>query len=88
VSAISPRAVAPFVAFGLQLGVRKGMTSAYRARTGHQPPSTDDRDVSLVKVLAWTITMAAMSATVEVVVMRIMGNMADNSESDAITAGD
>jgi len=87
VAAINARTVAPIVAFGATWAVRKAMTSVYKSRTGHQPPQPDDPEVSLGKILVWTVATSVVSAAVEVVIIRVVQNLGDAAADQEITSG-
>ena len=90
-SAFPSQVVAPLAAMGATWAVRKAMSSAYARRTGHLPPQADDMEVSLGKVLLWSVATAAVSVTVEVVIIRVVSRFSDTQvlasfkEQDAIT---
>lgn len=86
-AAVSARTVAPLVALGATWAVRKVMTAAYKSRTGHEPPQSDDPEVALVKILMWTISTSVVSAAVEVIIIRVVENLGDHSADQAITPG-
>ena len=81
---VSARTVAPLVALGATWAVRKVMTSAYKARTGHLPPPTDDPEVALGKILVWTMTTAVVSAAVEVIIIRVVEGFDSGAADRAI----
>jgi hypothetical protein len=62
--------VAPVVAFGATFVARKALSSAYRAATGTDAPSNNDRSVPLGKVIAWAAISGATAAVIEVVAFR------------------
>lgn len=86
-AAVSARTVAPLVALGATWAVRKVMTSAYKSRTGHEPPQSDDPEVTLGKILAWAIATSVVSAAVEVIIIRVVENLGDHTADQAITSG-
>lgn len=63
--------IAPIAAFGATWAARKIMTTVYQKRTGHLPPAADDPEVSLRRVILWSIATAMVSAAIEVVIVRI-----------------
>jgi len=63
------------------------MTSAYKSRTGHQPPGSGDPEVPLGKILVWAIATSVVSAAVEVIIIRVVENIGENSADQAITSG-
>jgi hypothetical protein len=87
VAAISARTVAPLVALGATWAVRKVMTTAYTSRTGHEPPQSDDPEVPLVKILMWAVSTSVVSAAVEVIIIRVVASLDDDSTDYAITSG-
>ena len=62
--------VAPVVAFGATFLARKALSSAYRAVTGSDAPSHNDRTVPVGKVIAWAALSGATAAVIEVVAFR------------------
>ncbi|MBP7972437.1 MAG: DUF4235 domain-containing protein [Candidatus Nanopelagicales bacterium] len=80
---INARTIAPFAAMGVTWAARKGMAAVYTSRTGHPPPTADDREVSITRVLVWAITTAMVSATITVVINRVAAEYAD--DDDAVT---
>ena len=65
------RLVAPLVAIGATLLVRKVLESGYTRVTGHAPPRADNRDVSLGRVLLFATVTAVGVALVNVTVERM-----------------
>jgi hypothetical protein len=63
--------IAPLVAFGATMIVRKVMNSSYRKVTGTQPPGAHDEQVSFARAVMWAAATAATAAVVEVAVYRI-----------------
>ncbi|MGV1035939.1 MAG: DUF4235 domain-containing protein [Candidatus Nanopelagicales bacterium] len=82
-SPINARMIAPFAAMGVTWAARKAMAAVYTSRTGHPPPTADDREVSLAGVLYWAITTAVVTATITVVINRVAAEYA--SDDDAVT---
>jgi hypothetical protein len=81
-SVMSARAMAPFAAMAAQWFVRKGLSSAYKSRTGQLPPQFDDTEASMASVLTWAVTTAVLTATIEVVVTRaVVGRSAHPTAS-------
>jgi hypothetical protein len=70
--------IAPAATMVAAWGVRKALGLGYRATTGKKPPLAQDRDVSLVQVLAWTVVSATAIAVVEVLVVRAVTQLASN----------
>lgn len=70
--------VAPAATMVATWGVRKALGFGYKTATGHKPPNAQDRDVSLVQVLAWTVVTAAAVAVVEVLVIRAVAAIAED----------
>ena len=68
--------IAPLVAFGATLLVRKVLTSGYRMVTGTDAPDTRDPQVKFTRALTWTIITAATAAVVEVEVYRFVNKRA------------
>jgi len=82
-SQVSPavKLIAPAAAMGVAWVVRQGMSKAYEASTGNKPPSRDDRDVSIGRVIVWAVAVAAVAAAIDVVVVRLT-----NSATESIAA--
>ena len=62
--------VAPIVAIGATMIVRKVMNSGYRRVTGTPAPDAHDAGVTLTRALVWAVATAATAAAVEVAVYR------------------
>jgi hypothetical protein len=70
--------IAPLVAFGATLLVRKVLSSGYRMVTGTDAPDTRDPQVKFTRALTWTIITAATAAVVEVEVYRFVNKRAEH----------
>ena len=62
--------IAPIVAYGATMLVRKVLQTGYRQLTGSDAPDTRDPQVKFARALAWTVITASTSAVVEVAVYR------------------
>ena len=62
--------IAPLVAYGATMLVRKGLQTGYRQLTGSEVPDARDPQVRFARALAWTVITASTSAVVEVAVYR------------------
>ena len=62
--------IAPLVAYGATMLVRKVLQTGYRQFTGTDAPDTRDPQVKFTRALAWTVITASTSAVVEVAVYR------------------
>ncbi len=62
--------IAPLVAYGATVLVRKVLQTGYRQITGTDAPDTHDPQVKFARALAWTVITASTSAVVEVAVYR------------------
>jgi hypothetical protein len=62
--------IAPLVAYGATVLVRKVLQTGYRQLTGSDAPDTHDPQVKFARALAWTVITASTSAVVEVAVYR------------------
>ena len=62
--------IAPLVAYGATVVVRKVLQTGYRRLTGSDAPDTHDPQVNFARALAWTVITASTSAVVEVAVYR------------------
>jgi hypothetical protein len=65
------KVIAPIVAIGATLLVRKVLDKSYTAATGRTPPNAGDRDQSLRRVLVWAAATAAAVALVNVAFERL-----------------
>lgn len=68
---INARTFAPFAVLGAEYFARRGLTALYKKRTGHAPPTADDREVPLAQVLAWSLAVALVNASLEVIITRV-----------------
>jgi len=71
--------IAPLVAFGATMLVRKVLSSGYRMVTGTDAPDTRDPQVKFTRALTWTIITAATAAVVEVEVYRFVNKRAEQT---------
>ncbi len=62
--------IAPIVAIGATMIVRKLLNQGYRRATGHAAPDSRDPSTRLASALIWTAVTAATAATAEVAVYR------------------
>ena len=62
--------IAPLVAYGATMLVRKVLQTGYRQLTGDEAPDAKDPQVRFTRALAWTVVTASTSAVVEVAVYR------------------
>lgn len=62
--------IAPLVAIGATMIVRKVLNQGYRRATGHAAPDSRDPSTRLASALLWTAVTAAAAATAEVAVYR------------------
>ena len=62
--------IAPLVAYGATMLVRKVLQTGYRQLTGSEVPDARDPQVRIARALAWTVITASTSAVVEVAVYR------------------
>lgn len=62
--------IAPLVAYGATMLVRKVLQTGYRKLTGDEVPDARDPQVRFARALAWTVVTASTSAVVEVAVYR------------------
>ena len=66
------RASAPLITMGTTWAVRKGMISAYEARTGKPAPVVYSREASLASKVLWAAAMAGIIALIEVAVTQLL----------------
>jgi hypothetical protein len=71
--------IAPIVAFGATMLVRKVLQTGYRLVTGSDAPDTRDPQVKFTRALTWTIITAATAAVVEVEVYRFVNKRGEHS---------
>lgn len=69
--------IAPFAAMGATWGVRKILDSAYRKKTGKEPPHARNPDTSMMQVIAWAAVTAATLAVVQVMIDRFSVTVAE-----------
>ena len=62
--------VAPLVAIGATMVVRKMLNQGYRRVTGHAAPDSRDPTTGLATAIVWTAVSAAAAAVAEVAVYR------------------
>lgn len=62
--------VAPLVAIGATMVVRKLLNQGYRRATGHPAPDSRDPTTGLATAILWTAVSAAAAAVAEVAVYR------------------
>lgn len=63
--------VAPIVAIGATMLVRKALNSGYKRVTGSAAPDPREPGVTLGRALMWAVVTAATAAAVEVAVYRL-----------------
>lgn len=73
--------VAPVVAIGATMIVRKALNAGYRRATGSDAPGPRDPGVSIARVLLWSVVTAAAATAVEVAVYRITNRPAQHHEA-------
>lgn len=61
---------APIIAMGGVWVAQRALTGGYRAATGHRPPSADDLDAPLSRVLVFAAGTAIVAALVNTIVTR------------------
>ncbi|MFM8155011.1 MAG: DUF4235 domain-containing protein [Actinomycetes bacterium] len=71
--------IAPIVAFGATMLVRKVLQTGYRLVTGSDAPDTRDPQVKFTRALTWTIITAATAAVVEVEVYRFVNKRGEHT---------
>lgn len=67
------RQLSPVVTMTATYVVRKAMISAYEARTHEPAPVIYARNVSPIKKVIWTATVAAAVALIEIIVLEVIG---------------
>lgn len=69
--------IAPLVAIGATMIVRKMLNQGYERTTGHAAPDSRDPNTRLVSALIWTAVTAAAAAVAEVAVYRATARWMD-----------
>jgi hypothetical protein len=69
--------VTPVLAFGATFIARKALSSAYRGLTGSAAPSNKDREVSLMRIVAWAAVTGATAAVIEALIFRSTAELFD-----------
>lgn len=62
--------VAPLVAIGATMLVRKMLNQGYKRATGHAAPDSRDPSTGIATAIVWTAVSAAAAAVAEVAVYR------------------
>lgn len=62
--------IAPVIAIGATMIVRKMLNQGYKRATGHVAPDSRDPNTRLASALIWTAVTAAAAAVAEVAVYR------------------
>ena len=73
--------VAPVVASGATMSVRKALNAGYRRATGTDAPGPRDPGVSIARVLLWSVVTAAAATAVEVAVYRMTNRPAHQHDA-------
>jgi hypothetical protein len=73
--------IAPIVAIGATMLVRKWMNSGYKRVAKGPVPTAGDPRVSLGRALMWSAITAATAAVVEVAVFRIANHLGERKPS-------
>lgn len=74
--------IAPLVAIGATMIVRKVITASYKSVTGKDAPRSNDPGVPLGKALLWATATAAIAAGVEVVAYRVTNHLGATGPAD------
>ena len=74
--------IAPIVAIGATMMVRKVITASYRGFTGKEAPRPNDAAVPFGKALLWAAATAAIAAGVEVVAYRITNHLGSTNSAN------
>ena len=74
--------IAPIVAIGATMMVRKVITASYRGFTGKEAPRANDAAVPFGKALLWAAATAAIAAGVEVVAYRITNQLGSSNSAN------
>ena len=74
--------LAPLVAIGATMIVRKVITTSYRSATGKDAPRSYDPGVPFGKALLWATATAAIAAGVEVVAYRVTNHLGATRATD------
>lgn len=68
------RQLSPLITMTATYVVRKAMISAYEARTHEPAPVIYARNISPIKKLVWTATVATAVALIEIIVLELIGD--------------
>ncbi len=74
--------IAPLVAIGATMIVRKVITASYRGFTGKEAPRASDTAVPFGKALLWAAATAAIAAGVEVLAYRITNHLGSTNSAN------
>ena len=74
--------IAPAATMVAAWGVRRALVAGYRVTTGGKPPTAQDREASLARVLAWTVLTATAVAVAEVLVVRALTHVTTSDKSE------
>lgn len=74
--------IAPLVAIGATMIVRKVLTASYRSLTGKDAPRSNDPGVPFGKALLWATVTAAIAAGAEVVAYRVTNHLGATNPMD------
>lgn len=77
------RLSAPFIAMGGVWVTQKALTSGYRAATGTTPPTPDDLEAPIARVLLYATAGAMVAAIVNTVVTRQVARASAKAEARA-----
>ena len=70
--------IAPLVAIGATMIVRKVITAGYRRVTGNDAPKANDVKVPFGTALMWAVGTAAIAAGVELVAYRVTNQLGNS----------
>ena len=74
--------IAPIVAVGATMIVRKIINSSFRGFTGREAPRASDTAVPLAKALLWAAATAAIAAGVEVMAYRVTNHLGSTESAN------
>jgi len=77
------RLSAPFLAMGGVWVAQKALTSGYRAATGNTPPTADDLDAPIARVLLYAAAGAMVAAIINTAVTRQVTRASVKAEARA-----
>jgi len=69
---MNKKVLAPIIVVGATWAARRTLATGYKLAFGHEPPSVEDAESTLLAAVAWAVTTAALIAVVDVLVNRAL----------------